>query len=86
MKLSKEGIVLMTKDIIKLITVAIVYQILSYIIDNEISILDEYFLKKLTYLIIGLIIYHILIKITYESKINKKKLKILNEKANKEKR
>lgn len=61
-KLSKDETLNMTNDVVKILTIAITYQLFSYAIDDDRSILDELILKRFIYLTIGVIIFNLFTK------------------------
>jgi len=75
LNLSQEDSKNMTYDIIKLLTIFITYQLLSYSIDNDNFMLDEIILKRIIYLIAGVVLYHLVVKRFYTDKIDNKKMK-----------
>lgn len=75
LNLSQEDSKNMTYDIIKLLTIFITYQILSYSIDNDHFVLDEIILKRIMYLIAGIALYHLVVKKIYSEKIDSRKMK-----------
>lgn len=59
--LSKSETSLMINDILKILTVIIIYNLMICIIDNEGDFLDENTLKLMLYITVGMIIYYVVV-------------------------
>lgn len=59
--LSKTEVSSLVNDTLKILTMIVVYNILTYAIDNNSELFDENTLKLMLYLTIGIIIYHVVI-------------------------
>ena len=58
----KKNVVSMTEDVVKVLTIAIIYHLFVFSIDNGPSLLEESTLKGFIYLIVGVIVFHVIIK------------------------
>ena len=72
-KLNKEEVEDMISDIVRLLTIYIIFHLLSYSIDDQGELFDEKTLKYSIYIVIATIIYHIIIKRVISQNIFKKK-------------
>lgn len=62
LKMTKFESSLMWDDIVKILTILIVYHILSYMIDDKGDFFGEDILKLMLYTTTGIIVYHLIIK------------------------
>jgi len=60
--LSKEDATEMGKDIVRALTQAVIVHMLTYAIDNDVSLFDEKHLKKFLYITISMLIYTFITK------------------------
>jgi len=67
--LTKEESIEMSNDITRALTQAFIVHILSYIIDNEGSLLSEKTLKKFLYITLSLIIFNLFTKKLFVPKL-----------------
>jgi len=73
LKLNKEEVEDMMSDIVKLLTIYIIFHLLSYSIDGQGELFDEKTLKYSVYIVVAIIIYHLIIKRVIAQNIFKKK-------------
>lgn len=71
MDISKEDILDLTSNIIRILTIFVVFNALSFIIDGDQSIFDDSSLKRLLYFILGVIAYSLVTGKIYKKTVHK---------------
>lgn len=60
--ITKNDFNIMWSDIVKFLTVIIIFHILSYIVDDQDNFFSENFIKSLLYIVVGILTYYFITK------------------------